>query len=392
MHHQLTTIAAVALCAIAGATLSSCFKAEPLNAEADIEKAVVAVDNPEAFFYNATDAAIDVLSDQTLITFEVRSSADLTAVAPTFTLTPGATITPPSGSVHDFTQGPVTYVVTSQDGHTTRTYTVAFRRVSHTVTEVFEYNFEHYELDPTYRGAFYKWHNTLPDGTLGDDWATGNPGFYMSGTTRPWDQYPTMPEVNGYDGACVRLVTRDTGTFGSRMGMPFAAGNMFLGKFDVQVAVRGGKKGAMNATMFGIPFDHKPVKLEGYYKYHPGPVFQDENKQPVPGRVDLGDIYAVLYRNHDKDGNAVVLYGDNVLSSDLIVAVARIPKTETVSEWTHFDLDFQYRQELDEELLKNRGYSITVVFSSSIEGARFEGAVGSELWVDQVKLYTETEK
>jgi len=373
-------------------SLVSCFKEEPLNAEADIEQAQLIVDNPDALFYNATDATIDVLSDQTTITFDVRAGADLTALAPTFRLTEGATVSPASGSVHDFSQGPVTYVVTSQDGKTQRTYTIAFRRVSHTVTEVLEFNFEHYELEPAYGNRFYKWHNMLADGTLGNDWSTGNPGYYMSGSTRTWDQYPTMPDEHGFDGACVRLVTRDTGTFGKRMGMPFAAGNLFLGKFDVQVAVKGGKKSAMNATMFGIPFDQKPVKFTGYYKYTPGPTFQDENKNVVPGRVDQGDIYSVLYRNHDKDGNAVMLLGDNVLSSDLIVAVARIPKTETTSEWTPFELEYQYRQELDPQLLKNRGYSLTVVFSSSIEGASFEGAVDSELWIDKVRVYTEKEE
>lgn len=387
MHHQLTTIAAVALSAIAGATLSSCFKAEPLNAEADIEKAVVDVDNPEAFFYNATDAAIDVLSDQTLITFEVRSSADLTAMAPTFTLTPGATITPPSGSVHDFSDGPVTYVVTSQDGHTTRTYTVAFRRVSHTVTEVWNFNFEHYELDPNYN-QFYVWHNTLPDGTLASDWASGNAGFKMSRSKAKADEFPTVPDPNGYEGSCVHLITRDTGPFGHWSNKPIAAGNMFLGVFDISVAAMD----PLKATRFGIPFIQKPVKMTGYYKFHPGEVFTDKNLVQHPERKDLGDIYAVLYRNHDKEGNAVVLYGDNVLSSDLIVAVARIPKTETVSEWTAFDIPFTYNKDLDMELLQNRGYSLTIVFSSSIEGATFEGAIGSELWVDQVKLYTETEE
>ena len=372
--------------------LVSCFKEEPLNAEADIEQATLIVDDPDAFFYNITDATIDVLSDQTTITFDVRGTADLTALAPTFVLTEGATIQPASGSVHDFSNGPVTYVVTSQDGNTHRTYTIAFRRVTHTVTEVLEFNFEHYELDATYGNKFYKWHNVLADGTYGDDWATGNPGYYMSGTTRTWDQYPTMPDEHGVDGACVRLVTRDTGVFGKRMGMPLASGNLFLGKFDVQVAVKGGKKGAMNATMFGVPFDKRPLKFTGYYKYTPGTDFQDENKNLVPGRVDQGDIYSVLYRNHDANGNAVMLLGDNVLSSDLIVAVARIPKTETTNEWTPFELEYQYKEELDMELLANRGYSLTIVFSSSIEGATFEGAVGSELWIDQVKVYTEKEE
>ena len=368
--------------------LVSCFKEEPLNAEADIEQATLTVDDPEAFFYNITDATINVLSDQTTITFEVRGTADLTALAPTFVLTEGATIVPASGSVHDFSQGPVTYVVTSQDGNTHRTYTIAFRRVTHTVTEVLEFNFEHYELNST--GRYYIWHNTLPDGTLGDDWASGNPGFEKSkGKSAKPEDYPTMYDLNGIDGACLKLTTRETGALGKAVNMPIAAGNMFLGQFDISKAL---VEKAMKATRFGIPFDQKPVKFTGYYKYKPGPEFMDKNWNVDPSRVDAGDIYSVLYRNHDKDGNAVVLFGDNVLSSDLIVAVARIPKTETTSEWTPFELEYQYKEELDLELLANRGYSLTIVFSSSIKGATFEGAIGSELMIDKVRVYTEKEE
>ncbi len=369
-------------------SLVSCFKEEPLNAEADIEQAQLIVDNPDALFYNATDATIDVLSDQTTITFDVRASADLTALAPTFRLTEGATVNPASGSVHDFSQGPVTYVVTSQDGRTQRTYTIAFRRVSHTVTEVLEFNFEHYELNST--GHYYIWHNTLPDGSLGNDWASGNPGFKQSkGKSAKPEDYPTTPDPNGFDGACLKLTTRETGALGKSANMPIAAGNMFLGQFDMSKAL---VEKAMKATRFGLPFVQKPVKFTGYYKYKPGPEFMDKNWNVDPTRVDAGDIYSVLYRNHDKDGNAVVLFGDNVLSSDLIVAVARIPKTETTSEWTPFELEYQYKEELDMELLANRGYSLTIVFSSSIKGATFEGAIGSELMVDKVRVYTEKEE
>lgn len=367
--------------------LVSCFKEEPLNAEADIEQATLTVDDPEAFFYNATDATIDVLSDQTTITFEVRGTADLTALAPTFVVTEGATIVPASGSVHDFSQGPVTYVVTSQDGNTHRTYTVVFRRITHTVTEVLEFNFEHFELDHQFN-QFYVWHNTLADGTLGDDWATGNAGFKISKSKAKADEFPTVPDPNGYEGFCVHLITRDTGQFGIMARKPIAAGNMFLGEFDISVAAME----PLKATRFGIAFTQKPTKVTGWYKYHPGEVFTDKERKQHPERKDQGDIYAVLYRNHDANGNAVVLFGDNVLSSPQIVAIARIPKTETTSEWTSFEIPFNYKEEIDEELLMNRGYNLTMVFSSSIEGASFEGAIGSELWVDQVRIYTEKEE
>jgi hypothetical protein len=88
-----------------------------------------------------------------------------------------------------------------------------------------------------------------------------------------------------------------------------------------------------------------------------------------------------------------VLYGDNVLSSDQIVAVARVKDIkETNGQWIHFDIPFEYKNDIDLDLLANRGYSLTIVFSSSIEGATFEGAVGSTLKVDKVRLTCETKE
>ena len=95
--------------------LTSCFGEEPKGCEADIETATLHVDNPEQFFFQATDSMRVVFSTDSVITFAVRSSADVSSLAPVFTLSPGASVEPASGSVHDFSQGPVVYTVTSQD-------------------------------------------------------------------------------------------------------------------------------------------------------------------------------------------------------------------------------------------------------------------------------------
>lgn len=33
----------------------------------------------------------------------------------------------------------------------------------------------------------------------------------------------------------------------------------------------------LKATMFGVPFEHIPTYLKGYYKYKAGEVYKDEN-------------------------------------------------------------------------------------------------------------------
>ena len=86
-------------------SLTSCFKDEPLNAECDIEQAYI---HPgpllKLWFANAADTLVNVQSDQDKIEFTMRPFAILSRQAPEFRLTPGATIQPESGSVHDFSK------------------------------------------------------------------------------------------------------------------------------------------------------------------------------------------------------------------------------------------------------------------------------------------------
>ena len=361
--------------------MTSWFGDEPDYCEADIETVTLHVNDPAQFFFQATDSIQTIFSTDSVITFTVRGDADVSALSPVFTLSPGATVSPASGSTHDFSSGPVIYTVTSQDGKWQRRYRLSVVPTLITVADTLFYNFEHYELEPTYK-RFYMWHNTLPDGSLGNDWATANDGFRISmGSAQPMD-YPTTPLAEGYDGAAVCLTTRDTGPFGRMANKRLAAGNMFLGTFDIQIAM----SDHLHATRFGLPFTSKPESFTGYYTYEPGPTVQDFYGNPIAGRIDTADVYAVFYRNHDAAGNEMVLYGDNVLSSDLIVAVAKIDYVAPTSEWTPWNVKFEYRKEVDEQLLANRGYSLAIVFSSSSAGGDFIGAIGSRLCVDKVRL------
>lgn len=379
-----------ALALLTGALLlmcNSCFGDEPANCEADIETATLHVSNPESLFYQLTDSVQTVMSTDTAIVFTVKGNADVTSLSPQFTLTPGATINPANGSAHDFSQGPVLYTVTSQDGRWTRRYSVKIIPTVHTVSDTLFFNFEHYELE-TASDRYYTWHNTLSDGTLGNDWATANAGYRLSmSTAKPMD-YPTTPLSQGYDGAAVCLTTRDTGPFGRMANKRLAAGNMFLGTFDIRIAM----SDHLHATRFGIPFTSRPDHFTGYYTFEPGPQVQDFYGNIINGKTDSASIYAVFYRNHDAAGNEIVLYGDNILSSSQLVAVANLGYVEPTSQWKPWSVKFEYREEVDEELLANRGYSLSIVFSSSADGGDFVGAIGSRLCVDQVRLICTTQE
>ncbi len=360
---------------------TSCLGDEPDFCEADIETVCLHVEDPETYFYQLTDSLQTVISTDTAITIIVRGNADVTSLSPEFTLSPGATITPGSGSTHDFSNGPVFYTVTSEDGHWTRRYSLNIVPTTHVVSDTVRYDFENFELE-TANQRYYTWHNLMPDGSLGNDWATANAGYRISmSTAQPMD-YPTTPLLEGYDGAAVCLRTSNTGPFGQMANKRLAAGNMFLGTFDIAVAM----SDHLHATRFGIPFTGKPARFTGYYTYQPGPTVQDFYGNAIAGRVDSADVYAVFYRNHDAAGNEVVLYGDNVLSSSQIVAVANLGYYAPTTSWTAWDAEFVYRETIDEQLLANRGYSLAIVFSSSRRGGDFVGAIGSRLCVDKVRL------
>ena len=319
-------------------TLSSCFKEEPLNSECDITHVSLHTDNPLATFYQLSDTAKDVLSTDSLISFEVRREheADLSLLTPTLRLTPGAKAVMTGSEVDKKNGGKWHYQVVSEDGHWHRNYTVEVRPTTRMTNDTVKFDFEHYELEP--KGHYYVWHILRNDGSNAGEWANGNPGFSLSmGSAKP-DEYPTAPLVNGYDGAAVKLTTRSTGPFGAMVNKRIAAGNLFIGTFDMASALTD----AMKATHFGQVFDRQPMTLTGYYTYQPGATFQDPKGNAVADRTDQAAIYAVLYRNHDDQGNAVTLYGDNVKTSPQIVAIADMGMVKPTKEWTPFSIDFKY--------------------------------------------------
>jgi len=375
------------LAMLACVTMTSCMKDEPLNKECDIEVVTLHVSNPEDYFFQLTDSTQNVISVDSVITFHVRKSADLTALVPELQITEGATVTPASGTVQDFSKGAVTYVVTSQDGTWQRRYQIAVVPMAVVVTDTLYYDFEDYELESS-RQKYYVWHQYANDGTQMKDWASGNAGFKVSMSSAAPMDYPNIPIFDGYDGAGVEMITRDTGPFGRMAGKLLAAGSIFLGEFDVTNATRD----PMHATRFGVPFTQKPVRFTGVYKYTPGETYQDKDGNVVENFTDSAAIYAIMYLNHDEDGNEVVLYGDNIQTSPQIVGYAKVAYAAPTTEWTPWDVEFRFIKPIDEELLANRGYNLSIVFSASKYGDIFEGAIGSDLCIDMVRLICTTEE
>mgnify|MGYP002538178136 CR=1 FL=1 len=357
---------------------ASCIRKEPLNAECDIISASLPGDvlNREPIITNDK------------VTFIVKNGTDIAALAPTFELTPGAVINPPSGTMLDF-RTPQTYVVTSEDRQWQKSYTVEVQ-MNNAIN--LTYDFENVRvvngksiLSPYSYDVFYEMsqsgHETLT-------WASGNAGFALTGLGSTPSTFPTFQTDGGVTGKCAAMITKSTGAFGSMANKPMAAGSLFIGKFDVTNAMAR----PLEATMFGTPFYNVPRTLKGFYKYTPGPVYYqaDGGKLvPVEGKTDKFNIYAVFF---EAVTGMEMLNGTNALDPDNpnVIAVAEIPDADRVAaaDWKAFSIPFVFRpgKTVDAEKLQNGAYSITIVFSSSTDGDFFSGAIDSQLLIDQVSL------
>ena len=362
----------LALCMAGIFGLMSCIKDEAPNAEADILSCEV-------------DKAL-LLREPVIGNEEVKlytgMNTDLTKVNIKFKLTDGATLT--SGNTHeaDFTQ-PQFFTVTSQDKRWSKTYKVSFIRLD--VIEDFHFEqmrFYTYK-DPFTPNApeqqlFHIISETTPTGSL-LDWGSGNAGFMITASGVPAEDYPTAQADNGVSGKCVKLVTRSTGEAGKAFKSPIAAGNLFLGEFQLNFADK------PKSTHFGIPYQREPLTLSGYYKYKAGEVFTDKDAKVVNGKKDDFAIYAMFF---EVTPDVPYLDGTNAQTSPNIVKLAKLENRKETNEWTHFSISFEQRngKTIDVEKLKAGKYSLAIVLSSSEDGAVFNGAVGSTLWVDELKI------
>lgn len=365
-------------------TLTSCFKEEPLNAECDIEQAYIHLDNPLEMFFQKSDTLISLTSIQNDIIFKVKRGTDRSALAPQFRLTEGATIYPESGSRQDFSNGPIIYTVTSQDKEWSRKYNVSFTLPT-VVLNTINYDFSTFEKNTNNpANKYYVWYDKSDEGTKTFSWATGNPGYYLSKTLAKSKDYPSVPVESELEEGkyCVKLTTRATGSKAVRLQMPIAAGNFFYGRFNANIAL----EHPMEATEFGWQINFKPVSFEGNYKYLRGEKVTDKDQNELTDKKDYGSIYAVLY---DNEAGNKVLNGNDILTSENIVALAKLPDIDNTPEWTNFNIEFQYSKDIDENKMKSYGYSLAIVCSSSVNGDKFEGAVGSTLWIDKFTIKCE---
>lgn len=382
--------------------LSSCIADEKPSMEADIEAITISGVDATSLLASPSESQRSIFAQEDYIVYHLAQGVTdsiLNRVQLDFKLTEGAHIALAEGTASSFTNQAIRqYVVTSEDGAWKRTYKIQFIPAP-TMNTKFNFDTPLPYVDPNADEEdrvtkFYQWpleEGTTTSGGSLSIWGTGNAGFMLSAWDKGPEEYPTVPTSVARSGKAVQLTTRSTGALGAMFGKPIAAGNLFIGTFDLSKAFGN----ALEGTLFGRPFNRKPLRIKGYYKWAPGAEYKNVNQEVVKGPSadgkDLPNIYAVLYRNVDADGKPLQLDGTNILTHINTIGIAMV-KDFTVtgvlssSPWVEFDAPFVYSSEPSLELLTKNGYNLALVFSSSRDGAKFEGAVGSTLIIDDVEI------
>lgn len=330
------------------------------------------------FENNPIVAEQPVINEDNTITFKVKASAtadDLKALVPTITYSHKATIAPESGVAQDFSDNKkVIYTVTSEDGTVVKEYQVF---ISGTVENKDVYDFEAWAVP---EDAMYK------DVVQPTGWATCNDAVALIKNMGSWGgivykgAYPvreTSDCVSGEKALLAESVDTKGGTLLKQKVPKVTAGTAFLGTFNAFAAL----ENPMSATSFGNECLDKPLEVKGHFKYIAGTDFYTSDGQLDKSRKDKCTIAAVLY---EVDSNDDTLNGDNIYNSPKIVAKAML-NSEGQAEYTPFSLKLEYIKEYD----VTKKYKFAVIFSASEDGAKYNAAIGSKLYIDDVEIINE---
>lgn len=346
-----------------------------LNSEADILSAAI---------QNGADLLDEppVITDNK-VTFRLKNTPEDYFFAPEFVLSDGASINPHNGIEMDFAE-PHTYVVTSEDQNFTKTYTVHFVSVAGEDSPE-PFSFENASIHED--GKYHEFFELNTAGQAIYNWGTGNPGFSVTlaitGQELAPEAYPTYQISNGFQGKAVQMQTKSTGELGAAFGAPLAAGNLFLGEF-VEITQPDPRQGVHFGRTY--PYAAAPAEIKGYFKYERGEDFQVNNEEGSVLTEDGWNAYAILFERSNQEN---YLKGDFSPNDPRIVAKAFLDDNQRVEaeEWTAFSIPFEWVQ--GKSFDPDQEYMYTIVFSASMEGDLFNGAVGSRLQIDEVELILE---
>ncbi len=211
-------------------------------------------------------------------------------------------------------------------------------------------------------------------------WGTGNPGGAIL------DKIATTPiEIENGNNAA-RLVTLDNGFVGQIAGTPITAATIYTGRFDPDNIDLNDPRAAV---VLGTLFSGRPEAFSLRYKYVPGSVNKDRQGNTLSYGDQL-DIYMFL---EVRSGNKARR-----------LATGWFRSGDEVTDMTDLEVQLIYGtldSSFPDELLPADGFvpadssefalptHLSFLATSSFDGAKFAGAVGSELIIDDLELIYE---
>lgn len=318
---------------------------------------------------------VNIDHEALLITALVEESSDLTSLKiNTIKVSSFAKVNREKGEVVDFSE-PVPFIVTAENG-TTQQFMVIVKRSQAEI----QLNNSDFESWYTVTGSkTYSEPGISKEETI---WGSGNPGVVTLGA----------PNVNpgiGTVGTFALLKTVEL-PLGKLLGQGIGAGSLFTGFFKLNIS------NPVSSAKFGIPYSARPEAFSVGYKYSPGPVVKDGKLNILNSANDSCDISVILTDRSSEPYKQV--------------AIAYMRSGENVTEWKEVKINFKYgiianpavyERPKDIYILENnkerlvpvvwgtgneKPTHIAVIFSSSHRGDYFEGAPGSELYIDDLKI------
>lgn len=265
---------------------------------------------------------------------------------------------------NNFGMAPQAFVV-AEDGLSYTLYNILYEAAA-TLSASKSFNFDSWKDFEDYK---------IP----GTEWAVSNEGLRVAKNMAGYKgDYPVNPGAQADAAAgksCAKLVTLLTNEGSAGFLPKITAGSLFFGTFKTN------SNDYLKSTQFGIICTGKVTAVTGKFKYTPGTEYWNSYEKDNSGKKDECAISAVLY---EVDSYAESLDGNNIYTSDKIVAVAQHTAGETPG-YTDFTLNLKYKKAFD----PSKKYKFALIFSSSKDGDKYYGAVNSTLYVDEVNVTVE---
>ncbi|MCC8172407.1 MAG: PCMD domain-containing protein [Parabacteroides sp.] len=230
--------------------------------------------------------------------------------------------------------------------------------------------------------GFENWSEYKRDGVASKvAWAVHGEGEEMFWDTGNWGSVIGGVNVTLFEETDYHEGKRSARLKSENVVIKFAAGNLFAGKYI--------KTDGMDGELdFGRPFTVRPSALKGWFKYTSIPIssvgkLPSSIEDAQKGMNDKAIIYVAVgdwdspvriktktLELFDKDDPHIIAYQEMVID-------------KTVSNWTEFKLNLDYRS------LTRKPTYLIVVASASKYGDYFTGGDGSTLWLDDFELIYE---